>query len=125
MKTILVFGNPLVEEDNLAVETAKELKIPGYGFKLCNSLSDVLSQKGDLIILDVVENLKKTTLIKDIDQIKPSKSLTAHDFDLGFNLKLMKTLGKIKEVKIIGIPQKGDKEKIKKDINFILEPSFS
>lgn len=117
MKKVLVFGNPLIEKDNLAIKISEELSIPGVEFIKCESFSSLLNFKGEeLIILDVVENLKKTALIKDIDRINLNKSLTTHDFDLGFNLKLMKILGKIKRFKVIGIPQKGDKEKIKRDI---------
>ena len=122
MKTILAFGNPLVKEDSLAIEIAKDLQIPGYEFKICSSINDLLNFKGsELIILDVIENIKKTALIKNIVEIKLNKSVTAHDFDLAFNLKLMKSLGKINKIKIIGIPQKGNKEEIKNGIRTFLK----
>ena len=121
MKKVLVFGNPLIEEDNMAVKLALELKLPSVEFVLCDSFSQLLDyNEEELVILDVVENLKKTTLIEDLDKLNLTKSLTTHDFDLGFNLKLMKALGRIKEFKIIGIPQKGDKEEIKKGIEKLL-----
>lgn len=116
MKEILVFGNPLVKEDNLAIEIAKELKIPDVKFVICDSFSDILNyNKKEITILDIIENIDKVIIFKDIEKLKINK-FTAHDFDLAFNLKLMKKMGKINNITIIGIPQKGDKEKIKKEI---------
>jgi Ni,Fe-hydrogenase maturation factor len=43
-------------------------------------------------------------LIDDVDKFVQTKALSLHDFDLGLNLKLAKKLGKIKSVKIIGVP---------------------
>lgn len=121
MKEILVFGNPFVKEDSLAIELAKEIKIPGVKFVICDSFSDILDyDKKKVIILDVIKNINKVIIIKDIKKIKFNNSLTAHDFDLAFNLKLMKKLGKIEDITIIGIPQRGDKEKIKKNITRII-----
>ena len=89
MKKILVFGNPYLKQDNLAIEISKELNIPNTEFVQCESFNEILNYEGDeLIILDVIEGIKKTVLIKDLNQIQKTNSLTAHDFDLGFNLKL-------------------------------------
>ena len=39
-----------------------------------------------------------------MDKIVTGKVYSLHDFDLGFNLKLMKKTGTLKDVNIIGIP---------------------
>lgn len=44
-------------------------------------------------------------MLTDIDKIESSPNVSMHDFDLGFQLKLMKKLGKIDKVTIIGVPQ--------------------
>ena len=119
MKTLLLaFGNEYVEEDSLAIEISRELKIDNVDIKRCYSVGDLYDYQDyeNIFILDVVKDLEKTTLITDIDRIKSHKLYSLHDFDLGFFLKLMKSLGVLKEIKIIGVPQKGDKEEIKKDI---------
>jgi len=121
MKKVLVFGNPYVEEDSLAIKISKDLKINGFEFIICSSINDIMNlQEENLIILDVVENIKKTILIKDINQLQSPRSLSVHDFDLGFFLKLMHETNQLKEIKIIGIPQKGDEEAIKKEIQEII-----
>ncbi|MBL7054605.1 hypothetical protein ISS05_02520 [Candidatus Woesearchaeota archaeon] len=119
MKTVLlVFGNEYIEEDNLAVNISKELNLKNIDLKRCHSADDLFNYYDyeEIFVLDVVKNIDKVVLIENIDKIKEHKLFSLHDFDLGFFLKLMKELGSLKEIKIIGIPKKGDKESIKADI---------
>lgn len=122
MTTVLCFGNEFLKKDSLAKKLADEIKLEGFEFIKTDNVDDVLNyaNSGELYILDVVENIKKTILIKNIDDLKGSKICSLHDFDLGFYLKLLKEIGKIKEMRIIGVPQEGDTEKIKKDVIGIL-----
>ncbi len=120
MKTILCFGNEFIKQDSLAKELADELTIPNHKFIKCNSPNELLNIKGDIIIMDVVKGIDKVIIIKDLDQLKTNKLYSLHDFDLAFFLKLMKETGKISSIKIIGIPQKGNKEKIKQQIKKLI-----
>jgi len=113
---IYCFGNEFLEYDSLAKEMADEIKIPDIEFKKCCSPEDIFLEEDKIIILDVVEGIKDVILIDNIDQLKDNQISTLHDFDLSFFLKLKKELGELKEVKIIGIPMEGDKEKIKEEI---------
>lgn len=127
MKAVLLaFGNEYVKEDNLAIEISKEiskkLSLKNIDVKRCYSVDDIFNYYGyeNIFVLDVVKNVGKVVLIKNIDKIKEHKLNSLHDFDLGFFLKLMKKLGNLKDIKIIGIPQKGDKELIRNDVLKIL-----
>ncbi|MBN1162591.1 hypothetical protein JXA34_02495 [Patescibacteria group bacterium] len=62
--------------------------------------------KESLIILDVVKGISKVTLLdeKDISKLKLSPRTFVHDFDLNFQLKYLKKLGKLSKIYIIGIP---------------------
>jgi Ni,Fe-hydrogenase maturation factor len=60
-------------------------------------------------------------LITDLDKLRTNKSISAHDLDLGFYLKLYKEMKKINHVKIIGIPQQGDKEELKEQVTKLLK----
>ena len=115
MKYLLVFGNPFLKEDNLAVNISDELNLEGYKIIKCTSPEEILfySDK-DFIILDVAKNISKPVLITNPDQLRSFNIVSLHDFDLNFFLKLYKELGN--EVKILAIPQKYDKEKLKKEI---------
>ena len=44
------------------------------------------------------------TVLDDINKIITDKVYSAHDFDLGLNLKLLYKLGYLKKVTIFGVP---------------------
>jgi len=124
---ILVFGNLSEEKDSLALRILPRLKkeFPDIDFKELDPTENLESEieNGKLTILDVVEGIKKTTIIKDIEQLKTDKVYSMHDFDLGFNLKLLQKIGKLKEITVIGLPMNMREEKamieIKKIIKFL------
>ena len=107
---ILVFGNPDVETDNRAVIAAKKLKnFAGVEFVLVNSNEDVLPTDKELIVIDTIVGLPQTDLLTENDLgklIVPGRG-TAHDYDLGFQLKYLIKLKKLKKVRIIGLPAEG------------------
>lgn len=110
---ILAFGNEFIKQDSLAKEIADEL---GLDVVKCASPDEMMDfkSKEKIVILDVVQNLKEPRVI-DIGEIK-NQAKTAHDLDLGFFLRLKKEMKEISDVRIIGIPQKGNKELIKKKV---------
>ncbi|MCA9459682.1 MAG: hypothetical protein KC550_03995 [Nanoarchaeota archaeon] len=71
---------------------------------MAESPNEILNSNENLIILDVVKGLKKIKIINKIDDLILANSLTCHDLDLAFYLKLMKETGQIKTVTIIGLP---------------------
>ena len=113
---VYCFGNEFLEYDSLAKQIADEIKIEGIELLKCDSLEEIFESKGDIVILDVVDKIDKVIEIDDVEKLDNEMVGSLHDFDLGFFLKLMKKMDQIKEVKIIGIPMKGDKVAIKKEI---------
>jgi Ni,Fe-hydrogenase maturation factor len=112
---LLVFGNILVKEDNLALKLIPRLRkeFPNIEFKEFDPTENLEAEieDGKLYILDVVQNIKDPLIIKDFDQLQTNKVYSMHDFDLAFNLKLLKKIGKLKEIEIIGLPTEMDEEK--------------
>ncbi len=115
---IYCFGNEFIKEDSLAKKLADEIKIKGVEFVKADSLEGI---DGDIVILDVVKGIKDVTIIDDVEKIKEFHPISAHDFDIGTELKLRKAIGEIGKVTIIGIPMQGKiaeiKEKVKSYIN--------
>jgi len=111
---LLVFGNPLVEKDNLALKLLPKLRkqFPQIEFKEFDPTENLEAEieNKKLFILDVVEGIENVMVINNLDKINIIKSCSMHDFDLAYNLKLLKKIGKLKEVEIIGVPM-GMKEK--------------
>ncbi|MBS3158710.1 hypothetical protein J4206_05475 [Candidatus Woesearchaeota archaeon] len=124
MKTLYVFGNEYLEDDAFAKDVAKEIAkattkktINGLNIKLCSHPEILLdAEEDELLILDVVKDIKKPMLLTNISQLKTRKLVSFHDFDVGFVLQLMKSMGTDKKIKIIGIPQKGDAKEIAHEV---------
>jgi len=125
---ILVFGNPIVEKDNLALKILPKLQkeFPNITFKHLDPTEDLASEivDGKLTILDVVEGIDKVIIIKDIEQLKSEKIFSMHDFDLTFNLKLLQKIGKLKEVEIIGLPMEMKEDEALREIKKIIKSSI-
>src|SRR3989344_9095784 len=97
-------------------------KLKGIEFVKCTGPDFLLGlDEKEIIIMDAVRGIKKTAIIGDIGKIKPTKTATMHDFDLGTVLKLLKETGQLKKIKIIGLPMDGDENKIKKELAGLLK----
>jgi len=120
----LVFGNELVEQDSLALKLIPKLKeefsdIEFKGFDPTENLEAEI-ENGKLHIIDVVQGIDKVIVITDLQQLKQDKVYSMHDFDLGFNLKILEKIDKLKEIEIIGLPQDMDDEEALSQIQLIL-----
>jgi len=104
MKTIYVFGNLLVREDSLPLKLIDKLRkeFPSLQFKEFDTVEDL--ELEELNIIDTVKGIKKVELIEDVDKIITDKIYSMHDFDLGYNLKLLKKMKMIDKVRIFGVP---------------------
>jgi Ni,Fe-hydrogenase maturation factor len=106
---VFIFGNPIVADDNSAFKVAEYLKnkIPEVDFAIINPNEDIpFADLRHPVLIDAIENIKKVTILneEDIDKISPMKSVSVHDWDLGFQLKYLKKLGKLNKITIIGLP---------------------
>ena len=113
---IYCFGNEFVKDDALAKTIVDDISMEDVSFVKCNSPEELLEVKGDIVILDVVKDISEVLLIKDIDQLKDRSIVSLHDFDLAYFLKMLKSLGRVSDITIIGIPMKGDEKAIRRDV---------
>lgn len=110
---VYVFGNEDLKEDNVAIIVSKKLKgkIKNIDFITVNVNEDLPFKDGeDVVILDTVIGISRATKLedKDLDNLVLNKSLTAHDYDLGFQIKYLKKLGKLGKVTVVGLPLEGE-----------------
>ena len=117
IEKVLYFGNPYIQEDNLVIKIIEKLdKIPNIKFFYVKNVFQLVDMDfKNTVILDVADNIKKTILLGTKD-IKKIKRTTAHDFDLGFFLRLTK-----QKVKIIAIPKEYDENKAIEEVTKLLE----
>lgn len=108
---LLVFGNPDVEGDELAISVSEKLPaIKGLTIKIIKPNDDIpLEDNKNLYVLDTVIGIDQVTLIteNDLDKFVLSPRNSAHDYDLTFQLKYLSKIGKIDKISIIGIPVSG------------------
>jgi Ni,Fe-hydrogenase maturation factor len=114
---ILVFGNPLVKEDSLALKLLPKLKetLPQHEFIDVDPTEDLDKYGKQLVIIDSIINIKEPRIIEisdimDFNKLSLPKVTSMHDFDLSYNLKLLMQAGKINSVKIIGLPWNMEEE---------------
>jgi hypothetical protein len=113
---ILVFGNPYLKYDSLAVELTKDEELKDKAnFVICTSPEQIMQEKFDYI-LDVVEGIDEVKVFDNLKMLNPHKMFSLHDFDVTFFLGLMERLGKVDKVQIIGIPMGYDKDKARSEV---------
>jgi Ni,Fe-hydrogenase maturation factor len=110
---VYVFGNEDLAEDKRAFEVCEKLKgkVKNIEFVKVKPNEDVpFIDEEFVVILDAAQGIEKVTEIKDDDLDKlilPPRS-SVHDFDLGFQLKYLKKIGKLGKITIIGLPMQGE-----------------
>lgn len=107
-KTVLVFGNQLVQKDSLALLLLPKLRkaLPKVEFVELDGTEELDDYGQDLTILDAAVGIDKVTIITDLDCLELPRVCSMHDFDLAWNLKLLQKVGRIKTARIIAIPTK-------------------
>ena len=107
-KTVLCFGSEDVNGDEIAFSVCKELvgNIDGVRFVRCDTPMDVVgySATENLYIVDAVRGLDEVSVFESINDFRRTKSVTAHDNDLGMLLRVLVEIRMLPDVKIIGIP---------------------
>lgn len=109
---VYVFGNRDLSEDNAAFKVLDKLKgnVSNIEFvEIAPNENLPFADGEDVVILDAVAGLTEVRVLelKNLDKLIMSPRNSVHDFDLGFQLKYLKKLGKLGNIKIIGLPMKG------------------
>ena len=109
---IYIFGNPLLDFDNLPIRLQPELEkvFPDIEFIAMDPNENLHPENKELIIIDTAIDIDKIKVLDDIDKIELSPNYSLHDHDLGFNLKLLKKLGQLEKVTIFCVPPDIDKK---------------
>jgi len=108
---ILVFGNVLVEGDNLALKLMERLReeFPDVEFIELDPSEELQNYGRNLRIIDAVMGIDEVRVLKlssveDFEKVEIGKVYSMHDFDLGYNLKLLKKMKLIDSVEVICLP---------------------
>jgi hypothetical protein len=110
---VYVFGSAEVPQHEKALEVARRLRgtVPGIWFVPVGLNEDVpFVDEESVVILDTVLGLDGVTLVSPsgIERFAPPPRGTVHDFDLAFQLKYLKKIGRLGDVHVVGIPSEGE-----------------
>ncbi|MDP1728948.1 MAG: hypothetical protein Q8L27_01955 [archaeon] len=125
MFKIYVLGNPLMRQDSIPLRLLPKLRKSFNNIDFIELDPTENFPEGNLILIDTILNADQVSIITDIDKIRTEKSYSLHDFDLGFTLKLMKKIGKVKDIKIIGIPALIQEEEALKQLKKLIPSLLS
>lgn len=129
MKTVLIFGNPDLPEDSLPLKILPELRKlhPEISFKITDPNEEwdipALSSTNvpeEITVIDTAIEINEITIFDTLEKFSPAPRVSLHDFDALANLRLLQKLGKIKKIKIIGIPPDYSNETALKELAEIL-----
>ena len=108
---ILVFGNPALAIDNLAVRVGKRLAEEGHTVRHLENPIELLDlDLSQHIILDVAVGIDDVKLIGNVDRLVLGRLCSLHDMDMAYFLKLLRQLGRLDTVRIVALPQGMDEE---------------
>lgn len=110
---IYIFGNPLLEYDNLPVRLKPELekRFPAISFVEIDPSENLKPENKELFIIDTAEGLNEVRVLTDIAKIESSPIYSLHDFDLGMTLKLLQKIGTLEKATVFCVPMNGEKNK--------------
>lgn len=119
---VYVVGNSLVSADNLPIKLLPKLKkaFPRATFNDVDPNENFVPEEGSVII-DTVEGMSNVQLFTDLHDFVVTKSVSPHDYDLGFHLLLLFKLGKLKDISIIGIPSEAQTKDILRIVKRVLK----
>ena len=102
---IYIFGNIDLPNDSLPIVILPKLeeKFPDVRFEIKDPNEEWLETES-VVVIDTVVGIKDVTVFDDLEKFAKVPRVGMHDFDALTNLRYMKKLGKIKYVKIIGVP---------------------
>jgi Ni,Fe-hydrogenase maturation factor len=108
-QTVYVFGNEDVSVDNVPLTMSKKLaaEFPMLDFVRVAPNADLpFADQETVIIFDTIQGIPTIRIFheQDLKHLVLSPRTSVHDFDLGFQLKFLMKIGKLKYITLIGLP---------------------
>lgn len=130
VRRVYMIGNPLVSQDSLPLKILPRLRqrFPEIDFVEIDPTEEFIPEKNSIII-DTVLGIDKVTWFNSLENFSAPKTVSPHDYDLGFHLRMLRKLGKLDKIRILGIPS--DKinrkllDKIIQEISMVTNELFS
>jgi len=120
-KQVYVFGNINLENDSLPLRIMPKLqeKFPDIKFEIRDP-NEEWQVPEEFIIIDTVFGIKGVKTFNSLNKFLSAPRVSMHDFDALTNLRYLLKLGKIKKIKIIGLPPDIEESEAVKKVSAIL-----
>ena len=107
--SVFVFGNSDLPLDALPLRLLPELRrrLPAVEF-LVKDPNEEWDVPEELTIIDTVVGIEEPRLFPTLNDFAAAPRLSMHDFDAFANLRLLQKIGRLKAVRIIGLPPEHD-----------------
>ena len=121
---VYIFGSTILKEDSLPIEIVPNLKrkFPDFDFQIKDP-NEEWDIPEELIVIDTVVGIPSVHVFDGIEEFTQFPKVSIHDYDALSNLLFLKKLGRLKKIKIIGIPPMIDKEKALEEVSAMLSPN--
>jgi hypothetical protein len=98
-------GNPAVRRDTVQYRILPQLRrvFPSVDFREADPNENFVPEEGSIII-DSVEGIDSVQLFDSLDDFAAHHTVSSHDYDLAFHLRVLQKLHKISSVTILGVP---------------------
>jgi hypothetical protein len=102
---VFIFGNPDLKFDSVPLRIIPDLKklFPEMEFAHIDP-NEEWEVPEELYIIDTVFGIKSPMIFNNLLTFKQAPNVSMHDFDAYANLRLLQKIGKLKKIKIFGIP---------------------
>lgn len=119
--TIYIFGNQDLAVDSLPLRILPKLQkeFPEIQFKIVDP-NEEWDVPEEFVIIDSVMGIDKVTVFDSLKSFVPAPNVTMHDFDAHANLRYLQKLGRLKKIKIIGIPPMMDEDQACKEASLLI-----
>ena len=121
-----ICGNEVVTQDALPVLLIPLISrsFPSLTVIHIDPTENFFPENGSILI-DSVEGISMCRVYDSIDQFVTTRTASVHDYDLGFELQLLKKLHKLEAIWIIGVPQHAHIREVWTDVYAIIRQILS
>jgi hypothetical protein len=122
IKRVFVFGNINLENDSLPLRIMSKLQVKFSDIKFeIRDPNEEWDVPEEFIIIDTVIGIRDIRIFDNLEKFLSVPRVSMHDFDALTNLRFLWKLGKIKKIKIIGLPPDMAESKALREITKILK----
>lgn len=103
---VWVFGNIDLAEDSLPLKILPQLQRqrPDLTFKTRDPMEEWDDVPDPLVVVDTVKGIDAVTVLKDLELFEDTPRVSMHDLDLLSQLQLLRKVGKLGHVTVVGVP---------------------